>query len=48
MRRQWQEEFDTFYEEIFEELSQYGEVEELHVCENLGDHMIGMLVSYTI
>lgn len=33
--------FDDFYEEIFEELQKFGEIECLEVCENLGDHMIG-------
>jgi splicing factor U2AF subunit len=36
-----QEEFDLFYEEIFEELANFGELEEVQVCENLGDHMVG-------
>lgn len=35
------ERFEEFYEEIFDELSKYGEIEELHVCDNLGDHMLG-------
>jgi RNA recognition motif-containing protein len=30
-----------FYEDIFEELSKYGEIENLNVCDNLADHMIG-------
>lgn len=33
--------FDEFYEDVFEELSNYGEVEELKVCENLGGHLVG-------
>jgi splicing factor U2AF 35 kDa subunit len=41
---QIQEEFEDFYEEVFEELGKYGELEELHVCDNLGDHMIGTCV----
>lgn len=36
-----QEEFDDFYEEVFDELAKHGEIEELNVCENLGDHMVG-------
>ena len=36
-----QEEFDEFYEEVYDELAGYGEIEELNVCENLGDHMVG-------
>jgi len=33
--------FYKFYEEIFIELSNFGELKELNVCDNLGDHMIG-------
>jgi Flp pilus assembly CpaF family ATPase len=29
-----------FYEDIFEELSKYGEIENLNVCDNLADHMV--------
>ncbi|GBG80639.1 hypothetical protein CBR_g31099 [Chara braunii] len=36
-----QEHFEDFYEDIFEELAKYGELECLHVCDNLADHMIG-------
>lgn len=36
-----QSEFEEFYEEIFDELANYGFVEELHVCDNLGDHLVG-------
>jgi splicing factor U2AF 35 kDa subunit len=32
---------DDFYEEIFEEFRNYGELEDIQVCENLGDHMVG-------
>lgn len=32
----WQD----FYEDIFEELSKYGEIENLNVCDNLADHMV--------
>ena len=39
--KQMQQQFDEFYEDVFEELSNFGEVEELNVCENLGDHLIG-------
>merc|ERR1719150_2120891 len=35
------EHFEEFYEEILEECLKFGEVEELVVCENLGDHMVG-------
>eukprot|EP00899_Mesostigma_viride_P014658 jgi/Mesvir1/23193/Mv24230-RA.1 len=40
---QAQEHFEAFYEDVFEELSQYGEIEEMNVCDNLSDHMIGNL-----
>ena len=32
---------EKFYEEIFVELSNYGELKELYVVDNLGDHLIG-------
>lgn len=35
------EEFEDFYEEVFEELTKFGQLEEMHVCDNLGEHMIG-------
>ena len=30
-----------FYEDIFEELAKYGEVENLNICDNLADHLVG-------
>lgn len=37
-----QEFFDAFYEDIYLELwCKYGDIEELNVCGNLGDHLIG-------
>ncbi|KAL3688069.1 hypothetical protein R1sor_014378 [Riccia sorocarpa] len=39
--RRVQEHFEDFYEDIFEELGKYGELESLHVCDNLADHMVG-------
>eukprot|EP00898_Chlorokybus_atmophyticus_P002324 jgi/Chlat1/3092/Chrsp21S03338 len=36
-----QEHFEDFYEDIFEELSRFGEIENLNVCDNLADHMVG-------
>lgn len=33
--------FNDFYEEIYEELKQFGTIEDIQVCENLGDHMVG-------
>jgi splicing factor U2AF subunit len=39
---QLQQHFDLFYEDIFVELaSKYGEIEELNICDNIGDHLIG-------
>jgi splicing factor U2AF subunit len=40
-QQKWEEEFEGFYEEVFEELGEYGEIEEMHVCDNLGDHLVG-------
>ncbi|XP_075485082.1 splicing factor U2af small subunit B-like isoform X2 [Primulina tabacum] len=36
-----QEHFEDFYEDLFEELSKFGEIETLNICDNLADHMIG-------
>ena len=37
-----QSHFDDFFEEIFVEVEDaYGEVEEMNVCDNIGEHMIG-------
>ena len=33
--------FDAFYEDFYSELCKYGEVEEMHVCDNTGDHLVG-------
>lgn len=30
-----------FYEDVFEELDKYGEIENLNICDNLADHMVG-------
>eukprot|EP01089_Gocevia_fonbrunei_P002874 TRINITY_DN1274_c0_g1_i1.p1 TRINITY_DN1274_c0_g1~~TRINITY_DN1274_c0_g1_i1.p1 ORF type:complete len:335 (+),score=75.46 TRINITY_DN1274_c0_g1_i1:298-1302(+) len=39
--RETQQHFDEFYEDIFHELRNYGKVEELNVCDNIGPHLIG-------
>ncbi|KAH7277767.1 hypothetical protein KP509_38G006400 [Ceratopteris richardii] len=39
--RKVKEHFEDFYEDIFEELSKFGELESLNVCDNLADHMVG-------
>ena len=36
-----EEEFFDFYEEMYIEASKFGEVEEVVVCDNIGDHMVG-------
>eukprot|EP00826_Nyctotherus_ovalis_P040757 TRINITY_DN4041_c0_g2_i2.p1 TRINITY_DN4041_c0_g2~~TRINITY_DN4041_c0_g2_i2.p1 ORF type:complete len:216 (+),score=43.35 TRINITY_DN4041_c0_g2_i2:28-648(+) len=33
--------FEDFYEEVFTELCQYGELEGLYVCDNVGEHLMG-------
>ncbi|KAF7818733.1 splicing factor U2af small subunit B-like [Senna tora] len=33
--------FEDFYEDLFEELSKYGEIQSLNICDNLADHMVG-------
>jgi len=35
------ENFLCFFEDFFGELSKFGVLEALHVCDNLGDHMVG-------
>jgi splicing factor U2AF subunit len=39
--KKFQDDFDEFYDEIFEECRKFGEIEDIEVCENLGDHMVG-------
>jgi splicing factor U2AF subunit len=37
-----QEHFDEFFEDIFLELEEkYGPIEEMNICDNLGDHLVG-------
>jgi len=37
-----QEHYDSFFEDVFLELEEkYGEIEEMNVCDNLGDHLVG-------
>eukprot|EP00670_Eutreptiella_braarudii_P003986 CAMPEP_0174289724 /NCGR_PEP_ID=MMETSP0809-20121228/26059_1 /TAXON_ID=73025 ORGANISM="Eutreptiella gymnastica-like, Strain CCMP1594" /NCGR_SAMPLE_ID=MMETSP0809 /ASSEMBLY_ACC=CAM_ASM_000658 /LENGTH=232 /DNA_ID=CAMNT_0015387837 /DNA_START=144 /DNA_END=842 /DNA_ORIENTATION=- len=33
--------FEDFYEDAFEELSKFGEIEELNVCDNVNEHLLG-------
>jgi len=30
-----------FFEDVFEELDKFGEIEKLNVCDNLADHLVG-------
>ncbi|KAK6926660.1 RNA recognition motif domain [Dillenia turbinata] len=39
--RKIQQHFEEFYEDLFEELSKYGDIESLNICDNLADHMVG-------
>lgn len=41
LKSKFQDEFELFYYDIYKELSKFGKIEELHVCDNLGDHMRG-------
>ncbi|KAF9518073.1 hypothetical protein BS47DRAFT_1389268 [Hydnum rufescens UP504] len=36
-----QDNFDAIYEDLYCELAKYGHLLELHVCDNVGDHLIG-------
>jgi len=33
--------FEVFYEEVFMELANYGEIDDLVVSDNIGEHLIG-------
>ena len=33
--------FEDFYEEVFMELAKFGELDDLVIADNIGDHMIG-------
>lgn len=36
-----QETYDDFYEDIYSELNKYGDIDEMHVCDNICDHLSG-------
>lgn len=38
---QLQQQFDEFFTDVFRGLSEYGDLVEMHVCDNVGDHLIG-------
>lgn len=43
------EHFEEFYEDVFDELSKYGRIEELNVCDNIAEHMLGnVYVKYSL
>merc|ERR1711904_557019 len=33
--------FSDFFEDVFDELVKYGDIEQMNVCDNLGDHLVG-------
>ncbi|CAL0333996.1 unnamed protein product [Lupinus luteus] len=39
--RKIEEHFEDFYHDLFDELTKYGKLESLNVCDNLADHMVG-------
>ncbi|KIO30283.1 hypothetical protein M407DRAFT_242218 [Tulasnella calospora MUT 4182] len=39
--KELQDNFDAVYEDLYCELAKYGHLLELHVCDNVGDHLIG-------
>ncbi|KAL6514389.1 hypothetical protein OROHE_019131 [Orobanche hederae] len=36
-----QSHFEDFYEDLFQELSKFGDIQCLNICDNLADHMVG-------
>jgi splicing factor U2AF subunit len=36
-----QADFDRFFEDFYIGLAQYGNLQEMHVCDNVGDHLLG-------
>ena len=43
-----QEHYDNFFEDCFLEAEdKYGEVEEMNVCDNLGDHLVSDITQST-
>jgi len=33
--------FSDFFEDVFDELVKYGDIEQMNICDNLGDHLVG-------
>ncbi|KAA3455498.1 Splicing factor U2af small subunit B [Gossypium australe] len=44
--RKIQQHFEAFYEDLFEELSKYGQIESLNICDNLADHMFPSISNF--
>eukprot|EP00274_Cyanoptyche_gloeocystis_P004089 CAMPEP_0196653300 /NCGR_PEP_ID=MMETSP1086-20130531/2922_1 /TAXON_ID=77921 /ORGANISM="Cyanoptyche gloeocystis , Strain SAG4.97" /LENGTH=318 /DNA_ID=CAMNT_0041984427 /DNA_START=52 /DNA_END=1009 /DNA_ORIENTATION=+ len=43
-----QKHFEEFYEDVFDESSRFGNIEEMHVCDNSCDHLVGNIyIKYT-
>ena len=40
-KEQLQDHFDQFYEDMFIELAKFGEIEDLNICDNVGEHLAG-------
>jgi len=36
-----QKQFEFFYEDLFQEMSFFGDIDNIYVCDNLSDHLIG-------
>jgi splicing factor U2AF 35 kDa subunit len=39
--REIQDKFEDFYQDVFDEAAKFGEIDDLIVLDNLGDHLIG-------
>jgi len=40
-QKEAQQHFEDFHEDLFVELCKFGEIEELNICSNLGEHLLG-------
>ena len=40
--------YEEFYEDVFEEVAQFGEIENLNVCDNIADHMVGIMRDHSL
>eukprot|EP01098_Paradermamoeba_levis_P004135 TRINITY_DN1797_c0_g1_i3.p1 TRINITY_DN1797_c0_g1~~TRINITY_DN1797_c0_g1_i3.p1 ORF type:complete len:300 (+),score=48.43 TRINITY_DN1797_c0_g1_i3:493-1392(+) len=39
--KELQQHFEDFFEDVYNELSNFGEIDEMNVCDNIGDHLVG-------